>query len=91
MFWCYCGHSIKNVKVPVNIEKKIISDEIIVKKIEEEVVIKIEDVKINTDDKIDIQRIENNIIERPFENFNENDPYRQKIVRTIKMFLNKVM
>ena len=35
--------------------------------------------------------IENNIIERPFENFNENDPYRQKIVRTIKMFLNKVM
>ena len=41
MFWCYCGHSIKNIKVPVSIEKKIISDEMIVKKIE------IEEVKIN--------------------------------------------
>jgi hypothetical protein len=34
---------------------------------------------------------ENNVIE-PVDNFsNENDPYRQKIVRTIKMFLDQVM
>ena len=34
---------------------------------------------------------ENNVIE-PVDNFsNENDPYRQKIVRTIKRFLNQVM
>lgn len=35
--------------------------------------------------------VENNIIE-PINNFsNENDPYRQKIVRTIKKFLYEVM
>lgn len=34
---------------------------------------------------------ENNVIE-PINNFsNENDPYRQKIVRTIKKFLHEVM
>jgi len=34
---------------------------------------------------------ENNVIE-PIDNFsNENDPYRQKIVRTIKKFLYEVM
>jgi len=34
---------------------------------------------------------ENNVIE-PVDNFsNENDPYRQKIVRTIKRFLDQVM
>ena len=34
---------------------------------------------------------ENNVIE-PVDNFsNENDPYRQKIVRTIKRFLEQVM
>ena len=34
---------------------------------------------------------ENNVIE-PVDNFsNENDPYRQKIVRTIKRFLEEVM
>jgi hypothetical protein len=34
---------------------------------------------------------ENNVIE-PVDNFsNENDFYRQKIVRTIKRFLNQVM
>ena len=35
--------------------------------------------------------VENNVIE-PINNFsNENDPYRQKIVRTIKKFLYEVM
>jgi hypothetical protein len=35
--------------------------------------------------------IDNNVIE-PVDNFsNENDPYRQKIVRTIKKFLYEVM
>jgi hypothetical protein len=35
--------------------------------------------------------IDNNVIE-PVDNFsNENDPYRQKIVRTIKMFLYEVL
>jgi transcription initiation factor IIE alpha subunit len=34
---------------------------------------------------------ENNVIE-PIDNFaNENDPYRQKVVRTIKKFLSEVM
>jgi hypothetical protein len=34
---------------------------------------------------------DNNVIE-PIDNFsNENDPYRQKIVRTIKKFLSQVM
>jgi len=34
---------------------------------------------------------ENNVIE-PIDNFaNENDPYRQKVVRTIKKFLYEVM
>ena len=34
---------------------------------------------------------ENNVIE-PVDNFsNENDPYRQKVVRTIKKFLSQVM
>jgi hypothetical protein len=34
---------------------------------------------------------ENNVIE-PINNFaNENDPYRQKVVRTIKKFLSQVM
>jgi hypothetical protein len=35
--------------------------------------------------------VNNNVIE-PVDNFsNENDPYRQKIVRTIKKFLYEVM
>ena len=35
--------------------------------------------------------VNNNVIE-PVDNFsNENDPYRQKIVRTIKKFLHEVM
>ena len=35
--------------------------------------------------------VENNVIE-PINNFsNENDPYRQKVVRTIKKFLYEVM
>ena len=34
---------------------------------------------------------ENNVIE-PIDNFsNENDPYRQKVVRTIKKFLSEIM
>jgi hypothetical protein len=34
---------------------------------------------------------ENNVIE-PVDNFsNENDPYRQKVIRTIKRFLDQVM
>jgi hypothetical protein len=34
---------------------------------------------------------DNNVIE-PIDNFsNENDPYRQKVVRTIKRFLDEVM
>ena len=34
---------------------------------------------------------ENNVIE-PINNFaNENDPYRQKVVRTIKKFLFEIM
>jgi hypothetical protein len=34
---------------------------------------------------------ENNVI-KPVDNFsNENDPYRQKVVRTIKRFLDEVM
>ena len=34
---------------------------------------------------------ENNVIE-PINNFaNENDPYRQKVVRTIKKFLSEIM
>jgi uncharacterized protein (DUF2164 family) len=34
---------------------------------------------------------DNNVIE-PIDNFsNENNPYRQKVIRTIKMFLSKVM
>ena len=34
---------------------------------------------------------DNNVIE-PIDNFsNENDPYRQKVVRTIKKFLSQVM
>lgn len=35
--------------------------------------------------------VENNVIE-PINNFsNENDPYRQKVIRTIKKFLYEVM
>jgi hypothetical protein len=82
MFWCYCGHSIKNVKVPVNIEKKIISDEIIVKKIEEEV-IKIEDVKINTEDDIDLKIIENNIIDEIITDINFVITSKQNLIKMI--------
>jgi hypothetical protein len=39
-----------------------------------------------------IDMLENNNITQPINNFsNENDPYRQKIVRTIKKFLSQVM
>ena len=84
MFWCYCGHSIKNVKVPVNIEKKIISDEIIVKKIEEEV-IKIEEVKIE-DDKIKINtedEIEFGIIDKIIKDINFVITSKQNLIKMI--------
>jgi hypothetical protein len=36
--------------------------------------------------------LENNNVIEPIDNFsNENDPYRQKIVRTIKKFLSEIM
>jgi hypothetical protein len=36
--------------------------------------------------------LENNNVIEPIDNFsNENDPYRQKIVRTIKKFLSEMM
>jgi hypothetical protein len=36
--------------------------------------------------------LENNNITEPINNFsNENDPYRQKVVRTIKKFLSEIM
>lgn len=39
-----------------------------------------------------IDMLENNNITEPINNFsNENDPYRQKVVRTIKKFLGQVM
>ena len=39
-----------------------------------------------------IDMLENNNVIEPIDNFsNENDPYRQKIVRTIKKFLSEMM
>jgi hypothetical protein len=39
-----------------------------------------------------IDMLENNNITEPIDNFsNENDPYRQKVVRTIKKFLSEIM
>ena len=39
-----------------------------------------------------IDMLENNNVIEPIDNFsNENDPYRQKVVRTIKKFLSQVM
>jgi hypothetical protein len=39
-----------------------------------------------------IDMLENNNVIEPIDNFsNENDPYRQKIVRTIKKFLSEIM
>ena len=39
-----------------------------------------------------IDMLENNNVIEPINNFaNENDPYRQKVVRTIKRFLDEVM
>jgi len=36
--------------------------------------------------------LENNNVIEPIDNFsNENDPYRQKVVRTIKKFLSEIM
>ena len=36
--------------------------------------------------------LENNNVIEPIDNFsNKNDPYRQKVVRTIKRFLDEVM
>ncbi len=39
-----------------------------------------------------IDMLENNNVIEPIDNFsNENDPYRQKVVRTIKKFLSEIM
>ena len=39
-----------------------------------------------------LNMLEDNNVTEPIDNFsNENNPYRQKVIRTIKMFLSKVM
>jgi hypothetical protein len=39
-----------------------------------------------------LNMLENNNVIEPVDNFsNENDPYRQKVVRTIKKFLSEIM
>ena len=39
-----------------------------------------------------LNMLEDNNVNEPIDNFsNENNPYRQKVIRTIKMFLSKVM
>jgi hypothetical protein len=39
-----------------------------------------------------LNMLEDNNVTKPIDNFsNENNPYRQKVIRTIKKFLSKVM
>jgi hypothetical protein len=84
MFWCYCGYSIKNIKIPVSIEKKIISDEMIVKKIEEEVKID----QINTEDNIDLKIIENNILDEIITDLHLVINSKQNLIKMIENMKN---
>lgn len=95
MFWCYCGESIKNIKIPINIEKKIISneknsDEIIVKKIEDVKIdeVKIDEIKtdeeqINTEDDIELKIIENNILDEIIQDINFIINSKQNLIKMI--------
>jgi hypothetical protein len=93
MLWCYCGQSIKNIKIPLNIEKKIISDEIKVKEIKENEIVKIEEVKIeevkideveiNTEDEIELKTIENNILDEIIQDIHFVINSKQNLIKMI--------